>query len=244
MRLYNELSKYADLTYETKDYRKEARFIIDIFRKYKVKPKLIYDVACGSGRHSQLLMSRGYKVVGVDLNKGMINLAKKRVPALKIYRQDMRKLNMKEKADCIITMFNAINHFSSYEDFESMLKSYKRNLNKGGLVIFDTMFDQRNWLDEYHNARTIKKGNVTVGKVDRSFKMSRNKGFVHQVFVVFEDKKKTAKIFESKYENFVYDLGRMKKIIREVGFKYELYYNFSLTEKRTKNCYYVFVLQK
>jgi len=244
LKLYNEIAKYADITYDVKDYKKEVKFIVDILKKYGVKPKLIYDVACGSGNHSRILLEKGFNVIGVDLNKGMINVAKKKVPKLKVYQQDMRKLKMKRKADCIITMFNAINHFSSYKDFEMMLKSYWNNLNDRGLVIFDTMFDQKNWLDEYHNARTIKRGNIIIGKVDRSFKMNHDFGFVHQVFVVFEGKKKNAKIIESKYDNFVYDIRKMKDIIKRTGFKFRVYYNFSLTARRKKNCYYVFVLQK
>ncbi len=244
MKLYNELAEIVDISWNRKNYANEVKFIVDVFKKYKIKPKLIYDVACGSGPHSKLLLEEGFNVVGVDMNKGMIRVAKKKVPKLKIHQQDMRKLNMKKKADGIITMFNAINHFSSYNDFEMMLKSYWKNLNNKGIVIFDTMFDQRNWLDEFHNARIIKQDNIVIGKVDRSFRINRDFGFVHQVFTVFEGKKKTAKILESKYMNFVYDVERMKKIIKKVGFKFNLYYDFSLTARRKKNCYYVFVLQK
>lgn len=244
MKLYNKIAKYADMTYESKDYKKEVNFILSIFKRYKVKPKLIYDVACGSGRHSKMLIDKGFKVEGIDLNKGMIKLVKKRIPGFKVYKQDMRKLKMKKKANCIITMFNAINHLNGYKDFELMLRNYKKNLNDKGLIIFDTMFDQKNWLPGYHNAKTTKYKDTIIGKVDRSFKMSKDKGFVYQLFVVFEGKKKSPKIFESSYNNFIYDLQKMKKIIKKVGFKHKIYYNFSLNAKRTKNCYYVFVLQK
>lgn len=244
MKLYNELAEIVDVSWNRKDYANEVKFIVDIFKKYKLKPKLIYDVACGSGSHSKILLEKGFNVVGVDMNKGMIKVAKKKFPKLRIYQQDMRKLKMRKKADCIITLFNAINHFSTYNDFEMMLKSYWKNLNSEGLVIFDTMFDQRNWLDEFHNARIIKKDNLVIGKVDRSFRVNKNFGFVHQVFTVFEGKKKDAKIFESKYLNFVYDIERMKRIIKSVGFNFKLYYDFSLTARWKKNCYYVFVLQK
>ena len=77
MKMYQELAKYIDMTYINKDYRKEVRFIIQMFRKHRIKPKLIYDVACGSGSHSKLLMKAGYNVIGIDLHEGMIRLAKK-----------------------------------------------------------------------------------------------------------------------------------------------------------------------
>ena len=245
LRLYNELAKYLPLMYSVKDYEKEVRLFESMFKRHKLKPRLIYDVACGFGPHAKLLMKKGYQVVGIDLNEGMLRQAKKLVPRLKVYKQDMRKLNMKKKADCIITMFNAINHLRSYKDFEMMLRAYKRNLNKGGLIIFDTMFDQKNWLKEYHNVNAIKKGELVIGRVDRSFKLSGNKGFVQQTFVVYEKKDKPPKVFLSKYVNFIYDVEKMKQIIRKLGFKFRVYYNFSTTQKKySKNCIYVFVLQK
>ncbi|MBU1975675.1 MAG: class I SAM-dependent methyltransferase [Nanoarchaeota archaeon] len=244
MKMYNEMAKYVDLTYSTKDYAKEVKFITDIFRKYQAKPKLIYDVACGSGNHSKLLIAKGYRVIGVDSNKGMLKLARQNVPKMPVFQQDMRTLNIKEKADCIITMFNAINHLTSYTDFERMLRAYKNNLNEGGLIIFDTMFDQRNWHKEFWNSKTIKKGNLIIGKVDRSYRQSKNRGFVHQVYVIFEGKQKKCKIMESKYNNFIYELPKMNKIIMKLGFKHNIYYNFSITAKRTSGCFYLFVLQK
>src|SRR4030043_14582 len=244
LKLYNEFAKYLRFTYSVKDYAGEVEFIIKMLRKHKVRPKLIYDVACGFGPHAKLLMKRGYNVIGVDYNDGMIREAKKNVPMLRVYKQDMRKLKMKRKADCIITMFNAINHLQSYTDFEMMLRSYNKNLNKGGLIIFDTMFDQKNWLKEYYVAKSVKQGDVVVGRVDRSYKTDRNHGFVQQTFVVYESSFAKPKIFTSSYTNFIYDIARMKQVINKLRFKLRIYYNFSNTAKYSKNCYYVFVLQK
>ena len=54
MKLYNQLAKYVDMLYGvTQDYEKQIKFILQIFKKHKTKPKLIYDVGCGSGRHAE-----------------------------------------------------------------------------------------------------------------------------------------------------------------------------------------------
>ncbi|NQU78196.1 class I SAM-dependent methyltransferase [Candidatus Woesearchaeota archaeon] len=245
MKLYNEMAKYVDMTYkEVKDYRQEVGFIIQMFRKHKLRPKLIYDVACGAGNHSRLLMQKGYNVIGADMNPGMIRLARKQVPNLKIFRQDMRNLHMEQKADCIITMFNAINHLENHSDFEKMIKSYHKNLNKGGLVIFDTMWDPNNWIDGFYSVQKYKIENTIIAKSDRSILLSKNRGFVHQVYVVWEGKSRNAKIMETKWVNFLFDIDKMKRIISKNGFKLRIYYNFSTTERKKKNCYYVFVLEK
>lgn len=243
MELYNKLAKYADITYSNKNYQKEVEFILQIFNKYDLKPKLIYDIGCGSGNHSKILLKRGYHVIGVDLNQGMINLAKKNVPKLKVLKQDMRKLKLSKKGDCIITMFNAINHFSSYADFEMMLNSYYQSLNRGGLVIFDTMFTQEGWINKYHGAKTYLTENFLLAKVDHSLRLGKNKGFIHQIYVVIKGKT-PAKFYQHHYENLIYDFNRMIKIIKTVGFSVKVFYNFSLTERRNEPCTKVFVLQK
>ncbi len=69
MKLYNELAEIVDISWNRKNYANEVKFIVDVFKKYKIKPKLIYDVACGSGPHSKLLLEEGFNVVGVDMNK-------------------------------------------------------------------------------------------------------------------------------------------------------------------------------
>ncbi len=244
MKLYNSLAELAVLSWTGKNYLKEVNFIINVFKKYRIKPKLIYDVACGTGPHSRIFLEKGFDIVGFDLNQGMINLAKKQVPQLKIYKQDMRYLNVKKKADCIITMFNAINHLESYSDFEKMLKSYWSSLNEGGLVIFDTNMVQTNWKDNYFEAKTFQKNSLSLGRINRSFRISKNLGFAHQVFALFEGKNKKAKVVENSYKMFIFDVKKVKEIIKKVGFKIKIYYDFSLTAKHHKGSYYVFVLTK
>ena len=239
------MAEYVDALYgENQDYLKETKFILSIFKKHKIKPELIYDVACGSGRHSNLLKEKGYAVVGIDLNEGMLKLARESFPDITFLKQNMTKLSMKKKADCIITMFNAVNHLKNHFEFENMLRAYSKNLNEKGLVIFDTMWDPNNWVDGHFSAKKTKINNSIIVKADSSFQLDKNKGFVRQVYIVWEGKNKKAKIMETTYTNFLFDITKIKSISKKCGFKVHTYYDFSLTAKKRKNCRYVFVLEK
>ncbi len=163
---------------------------------------------------------------------------------MKLYRQDMRHLKMKDKADCILTMFSSINHLADHAELKKTLKNYHKNLNDGGLVIFDTSHTIDNWNDDYANARFFKVGKTIIGKFDRSFVIKKYKGWVNQIFIVWEGKSKMAKIFDNKYENTLYDVKKIKKMARDIGFKVKVYYNFSTRAKKKGFVTYCFVLQK
>mgnify|MGYP001594940493 CR=1 FL=1 len=50
---YKKLAEYYDLFYQSKDYKKESEFIINLLRKHNVKR--ILDVGCGTGNHIVIL---------------------------------------------------------------------------------------------------------------------------------------------------------------------------------------------
>jgi 2-polyprenyl-3-methyl-5-hydroxy-6-metoxy-1,4-benzoquinol methylase len=62
------------------------------------QPQRILDLACGFGRHANLLAARGHQVVGVDLYAGFLEIARKNALEWGVqvdYRQaDMRHLDL------------------------------------------------------------------------------------------------------------------------------------------------------
>lgn len=52
---------------------------IDKFLKNIVKQGLILDVGSGTGQFSKYMMAKGFRVIGVDLSKNMLSIAKKKV---------------------------------------------------------------------------------------------------------------------------------------------------------------------
>ena len=49
----------------------------------------------------------------------------------------MRTFNLKKKYDIILALFNVVNYLISINDFEKMVNSAKKHLNKNGIIIFD-----------------------------------------------------------------------------------------------------------
>lgn len=117
--------------------RTTNRTIEKILKKYKVKTVL--DLTCGTGSQVFWLLKRGYQVSGSDISKGMLKIAEKKAKKekikIKFLRGDMRTINV-GKYDAAITIFNAIGHLTK-AGFEKAMRNIHRNLNSGGIYIFD-----------------------------------------------------------------------------------------------------------
>src|SRR5438552_17577657 len=113
LEMYSTLAKYYDKIYHRKDYAKEVDFLEQVFRKYGRKVKDILDVACGTGTHDTLLADKGYFVNGIDLNREMLKIARKKVSDAKYTVGDMRTSDMGRQFDAVICLFSAINYNSN-----------------------------------------------------------------------------------------------------------------------------------
>ena len=75
---YKNLAKYYDLLYQQKDYKSETDFILKIIHKYKIRKNSLLDVGCGTGTHLSLLSNEFKVLYGIDLNKEILNIARKK----------------------------------------------------------------------------------------------------------------------------------------------------------------------
>ncbi|MGD6795362.1 class I SAM-dependent methyltransferase [Metabacillus indicus] len=104
----------------------------------------IIDIACGTGRATIPLARQGYRVMGVDVHKGMLDKARRKSAdlGLKIdwIQQDCMNLNLKIRADFIYTVGNSFQHFLTNEEQDKLLASVSRHLNPDGIFIFGTRF--------------------------------------------------------------------------------------------------------
>ena len=64
---FNTSAKYYDFIYTKKNYKKETNFILKFFNK-NIKQTKILDLGTGTGSHLVHLISKGYKVDGVEID--------------------------------------------------------------------------------------------------------------------------------------------------------------------------------
>jgi SAM-dependent methyltransferase len=149
---------------------------------------LIIDLACGTGRATIPLASKGYNLIGVDLHKGMLNEAKRKTSNLELkiewIEQDCSKLDLNVKSNLIYSVGNSFQHFLTNEAQDGLLMSVNKHLETGGIFIFGTRFPNieellqpstEEYWRSYFDSETQNKVNVyTISKYDSLNQVQHN----------------------------------------------------------------------
>lgn len=152
---------YGDALTEERT-KKEIEFLV---KELELNgPMKILDLACGYGRHANLLAELGCCVTGVDITPGFLEIAKKKGLNVEYVQQDMRKISFLNKFDRALLLFTSFGYFEDKENFK-VIKNVSRALNPGGLFCFDT-FNRDAFLKNFLPYMVIEKGNDLM--IDRN----------------------------------------------------------------------------
>lgn len=124
--------KFIDAPYE--DW---ARYIEEIWEAQGAAPKLVLDLACGTGSLTRILAKKGYDMIGVDISAEMLSVARQKDAGILFLQQDMRNFELYGTVDAIICACDSINYLADPTDLEAVFRHVENYLNPGGLFIFD-----------------------------------------------------------------------------------------------------------
>ncbi|HRP88778.1 MAG TPA: class I SAM-dependent methyltransferase [Edaphocola sp.] len=132
-------SPYHDLLYKKRDNEEAGRFIKNLFLFLNPNPSSsILDIACGDGRHAEIMSDYVQEVVGIDLSERRINTAKDRKHKhLEFYVQDMRSVFRSNYFDIAVNLFTSFGYFNHFRDNISAANAFAKGLKKGGKLIID-----------------------------------------------------------------------------------------------------------
>jgi ubiquinone/menaquinone biosynthesis C-methylase UbiE len=88
--MFTESADFYDAIYSFKDYAAEAAQIAALVRASCPHARSILDVACGTGGHARhLVLSHGFDVDGLDLDAGLLRVARDTHPSGQFFLADM-----------------------------------------------------------------------------------------------------------------------------------------------------------
>ena len=187
--LYKESAKYYDLVYHWKDYKKESKKIIDLAKKYKKSDgNGLLDVACGTGNHIKFLKQH-YNVAGIDINKHMLKIARKKFPKIKFYKGDMRNFNLNKKFDIVVCLFSAIGHLLSNLDIKRAISAMSSHLNEGGLIVIEPFIQKKYFVSGKANMETYNGKDIKISRHADSY-VNSNIVNINLYYLISEKNKK------------------------------------------------------
>lgn len=218
--LYSRLAEYYDDIYWWKDYGREVNFLVEVFEKYGVRVKRILDVACGTGNHAKLLTMRGYQVTGIDISEDVLKVAKKKVgSSATLIKGDMRNLNAVVDGvfDAVICLFSAISYNVTISDLQKTMRGFYDHVREGGVVVFDTHFTKKSFMDGYRDESVFDNGRVIGARISTS-KRKGNTGHVSFTYLI-KDGHRVIVLRNDTHHLGLFDPEDILRIMWETGFK-------------------------
>ncbi len=141
MNQYRAIAAHYDAFTPDVDRARWATFLENLLKKHGCKPKMVLDLACGTGEIACEFAKRGYDVLGVDASREMLSIAADKAKGLAnppfFIHQRMEKLKLLKKVDAVVSCLDSINYLASKKTLHTTFLRVGRSLKPDGLFIFD-----------------------------------------------------------------------------------------------------------
>ena len=157
--MYNDFAEVYDKLQDI-DYNAFVDYYERIFKKFGKQPKLVLDLACGTGNITIPMAKRGYDMIGLDLSCEMLNIARDKATAegldILFLNQDMTEMELYGTVDATVCALDGLNYITDPDDLKQVFRLVKNYLNPDGIMIFD--------INSEYKLREVLGGNTFVNE--------------------------------------------------------------------------------
>jgi len=132
-------STYYHKLYFERDEREAEAFIQKLIGHLRPAPaSRMLDIACGRGRHSRILASLGFDVIGIDISPSSIEFAKQfESDHLEFYVHDMRLPFWANFFDHAFNFFTSFGYFRTRREHDDAMRTIVKSLKPTGTLVID-----------------------------------------------------------------------------------------------------------
>lgn len=169
--MFSKTAQYYDDIYATfKDYKAETRLTRKLIREHKIhNGKRLLDIGCGTGVHAGLL-SKYYRVEGLDLDSKMLAMARKTHPGIRFHQADMVDFQLPRKFDVILCLFSAIGYVRTKTRLRKAVRSMAAHMLPGGILLVEPWFTTEQWHVGRVGMIEVEKPGLRIVRMSRSAK--------------------------------------------------------------------------
>ena len=214
MNIFDEMGDDWETIVNVRDTEKETNFI------HRVLPKkgVTLDLNSGTGRHSLNLCRKGWNMIGLDLSRNLLTIAKRNMKKAKRYfpivRADMRSFPFRDQVfHSVICMFTSFGYLPSENDDIKSFKEIRRTLEINGQFLLDVanrnhiikVFKEKEWA-EYETFYMLEKRSLDP----KQYRL------ISKWTIVKKDTKESRTLLHSVR---LYTAQRLKQMLSEAGLR-------------------------
>lgn len=165
---YARSAAFYDLIYGQKPYADEAEQVHGHIQAHlRSGGNALLDVGCGSGGHLAHLR-RHYRCDGLDLDAGLLAIARKRYPDGAFHQGDMADFRLGRRYDALVCLFSAIGYVRTVERLGKTMHTFAAHLLPGGVAVVEPWLTPDAFIPGYVHVDTPEAPDVKVARMTHS----------------------------------------------------------------------------
>jgi SAM-dependent methyltransferase len=161
--MFRRSAALYDPLYATfKDYAAE----VDRLRELIGKRRTLLDVACGTGKHLELLREH-YDVAGLDLDPELLAIARERLPGVELHEGDMTDFDLGRRFDVVTCLFSSIGYVVTVERLHEAITAMARHLERGGLLVVEPWLRPEVWEEDHVSMLVVDEPKRKIVRISR-----------------------------------------------------------------------------
>jgi SAM-dependent methyltransferase len=162
---YTPRPELYDLEYAFKDYAADCARIVELVRARTPDARTLLDVACGTGKHLELLREHFDEVEGVDRDEGMLAIARERLPGVALHRGDMRTFDLGRRFDVVTCLFSSIGSARDADELAAATGRLAAHVAPGGMLIVEPWITPERWIPNRPHLLTAERDDIVLARV-------------------------------------------------------------------------------
>ena len=138
-----------------------------VVQERRPEARSLLDVACGTGRHLEQLRHR-YAVEGIDLDDGLLAVARRRLPDVPLHVGDMRGFHLGRTFDAVTCLFSAIGYLATPVELDAAIAAMGRHLEPGGVLVVEPWLKPGEWTPDRPALLTVDEPDLKVARISMS----------------------------------------------------------------------------
>ena len=216
--MFTRSARFYDAVYAWKDYAGEVAWIVANVRERKPCARTLLDVACGTGKHLELLRE-SFEVEGLDLDPELLKIARERLDeAVPLHEGDMRDFDLGRRFHAVTCLFSSIGYARDERELRAAIAAMARHLEPGGILLVEPWLTPEAYRVPHLGCRFVDEEELAIARMNIA---ERGDGTSVLVFHYLVGTPEGIDRFTERHELGLFTVEQMLAAFREAGLEVE-----------------------